>query len=156
MHGKRMEMQIETKNAFCRKRIETFFFLLTLAPQKFFGVMLRRAEMPASAGEMIDQGGIPHRRVDIVLNGDDGNAVLLVGLLQKSVDFLLAVRIHAGGRLVENQQIRLADQRARNHTLCACPPRACPCVRLRTRHAETPLRQRFTALYPLTAKYGVG
>ena len=74
--------------------------------------------MTMSVHDMIHFIGITRRKFQVMLYRDNGNT-LLMQLLHKFVQLLLALDINAGRRLIKNQQLRTAQQCSGNEYLLA-------------------------------------
>ena len=74
--------------------------------------------MPAAIHDMIHFIGITCRKFQVMLYRDNGNS-LLMQLLHKFVQLLLALDINAGRRLIKNQQLWAAQQCSGNQYLLA-------------------------------------
>ena len=61
---------------------------------------------------MVDERGVADRRVEIVLDRDDGDAALGVELLDEGVNFALVFGVDARGGLVQNDELRVAHEGA--------------------------------------------
>jgi hypothetical protein len=87
--------------------------------QKFVGILPGRAEVPPPARQMIDQRRVGNGGIQVVLNGDDGDALFFVYSFQETVDLFLAAHVHAGRGFVQNQQIRISHQCPRDQYFLA-------------------------------------
>ena len=74
--------------------------------------------MPVAVHDMIHFISITRRKFQVMLYRDNGNA-LLMQLLHKFIQLLLALDINAGRRLIKDQQLRTAQQRSGNQHFLA-------------------------------------
>ena len=66
-------------------------------------------------------------RPDVMADEDDG--AVAVDLRQQLVEAGFEALVDVGARLVENKQLRVADDGSSQQARCSCPPLSCPMAR---------------------------
>lgn len=88
---------------------------------EFLRKLRRGTEVATAVGEVVDTCRVGDRRCEVVFDGENGDAVLAIDVIEEGIDLGLALGVDAGGGFVEDEELRVPEEGAGDGDLLALP-----------------------------------